>query len=167
MSNDSDRPGSRNGYEGFFTGLSLDLWRQATTADQSEAEAAFLAEVTDRYSFNGLVNNVGTVRPIPLDEITDQDYADFVQINMTAPFQCAQAVLPAMKAHGMPWLAAFIRGEIDANTAAENAKRDTRRYAKRQFTWIGRQFPFWPRIPSAELSVRMRVVSALYKEVDR
>lgn len=45
MSDDSDRPGSRNGYEGFFTGLSLDLWRQATTADQSEAEAAFLAEV--------------------------------------------------------------------------------------------------------------------------
>ena len=75
--------------------------------------------------------------------------------------------LPAMKAHGMPWLSAFIRGEIDAGTAAENAKRDTRRYAKRQFTWIGRQFPFWPRIPSSELSARMRVVSALYKEVDR
>lgn len=77
------------------------------------------------------------------------------------------ADLPAMKAHGMPWLSSFIRGEIDAGTAAENAKRDTRRYAKRQFTWIGRQFPFWPRIPSAELSTRMRVVSALYKEVDR
>ncbi|MEQ8558771.1 MAG: tRNA (adenosine(37)-N6)-dimethylallyltransferase MiaA [Henriciella sp.] len=75
--------------------------------------------------------------------------------------------LPAMKAHGMPWLSAFIRGEIDSSLAAENAKRDTRRYAKRQFTWIGRQFPFWPRIPSAELSTRMRVVSALYKEVDR
>jgi len=75
--------------------------------------------------------------------------------------------LPAMKAHGMPWLSAFIRGEIDSATAAENAKRDTRRYAKRQFTWIGRQFPFWPRIPSSELSTRMRVVSALYKEVDR
>ena len=75
--------------------------------------------------------------------------------------------LPAMKAHGMPWLTAFIRGEIDAGVAAENAKRDTRRYAKRQFTWIGRQFPFWPRIPSPEPNVRMRVISALYKEVDR
>ena len=75
--------------------------------------------------------------------------------------------LPAMKAHGMPWLAAFIRGEISAELAAENAKRDTRRYAKRQFTWIGRQFPFWPRIPSPELSDRMRVVFALYKELDR
>lgn len=75
--------------------------------------------------------------------------------------------LPAMKAHGMPWLSAFIRGDINSALAAENAKRDTRRYAKRQFTWIGRQFPFWPRIPSEELNTRMRVVSALYKEVDR
>ena len=60
--------------------------------------------------------------------------------------------LPAMKAHGMPWLTAFARGEISAELAAENAKRDTRRYAKRQFTWIGRQFPFWPRIPGTEMS---------------
>lgn len=75
--------------------------------------------------------------------------------------------LPAMKAHGMPWLSAFIRGEINSTLAAENAKRDTRRYAKRQFTWIGRQFPFWPRIPGSDLKTRMRVVSALYKEVDR
>ena len=74
--------------------------------------------------------------------------------------------LPAMKAHGMPWLAAFVRGEISAEEAAENAKRDTRRYAKRQFTWIGRQFPFWPRIPSPELPDRMRVIFALYREID-
>lgn len=74
--------------------------------------------------------------------------------------------LPAMKAHGMPWLAAFVRGEISAEEAAENAKRDTRRYAKRQFTWIGRQFPFWPRIPSPEIGDRMRVIFALYREID-
>jgi len=73
--------------------------------------------------------------------------------------------LPAMKAHGMPWLAAFARGEISAEEAADHAKRDTRRYAKRQFTWIGRQFPFWPRIPGLELAERRRVVLALYKEV--
>ena len=74
--------------------------------------------------------------------------------------------LPAMKAHGMPWLAAFIRGEMDAETAADNAKRDTRRYAKRQFTWIGRQFPFWPRIPAMDLPERRKVILALYKEID-
>lgn len=74
--------------------------------------------------------------------------------------------LPSMKAHGMPWIAAFVRGEISAEEAAENAKRDTRRYAKRQFTWIGRQFPFWPRIPSPEMADRMRVIFALYREID-
>lgn len=75
--------------------------------------------------------------------------------------------LPAMKAHGMPWLAAYIRGEISADEAAENAKRDTRRYAKRQFTWIARQFPFWPRIPAMETERRMRIILALYRDIDR
>ena len=75
--------------------------------------------------------------------------------------------LPAMKAHGMPWLVAFIHGEIDAEEVAEHAKRDTRRYAKRQFTWIGRQFPFWVRIPGSELQSRKKVIFALYREIDR
>ncbi len=74
--------------------------------------------------------------------------------------------LPAMKAHGMPWFAAFLRGELTAENAAEHAKRDTRRYAKRQFTWIARQFPFWPRIPSPELEPRKKVILALYKAID-
>jgi len=74
--------------------------------------------------------------------------------------------LPAMKAHGMPWLAAFLRGEMNAEAAAEQAKRDTRRYAKRQFTWIGRQFPFWPRIPTLLDTARKKVIFALYKEID-
>jgi len=74
--------------------------------------------------------------------------------------------LPTMKALGIPWLMAFARGEMSPEEAAENAKRDTRRYAKRQFTWIGRQFPFWTRIPSPEMSHRMRVIFALYREID-
>ena len=74
--------------------------------------------------------------------------------------------LPAMKAHGIPWLIAYLRGELSAEAAAETATRDTRRYAKRQFTWIGRQFPFWPRIPSLSIEDRLRVIHALYKEVD-
>ena len=74
--------------------------------------------------------------------------------------------LPAMKAHGIPWLMSYLRGEVTSQMAAEHAKRDTRRYAKRQFTWIGRQFPFWPRLPSMKIEDRMRVILALYKEVD-
>lgn len=74
--------------------------------------------------------------------------------------------LPAMKALGMPSIAAFVRGEISAEEAAESAKRESRRYAKRQFTWIGRQFPLWPRIPSPEIGDRLRVIFALYREID-
>ncbi|HEY7243528.1 MAG TPA: tRNA (adenosine(37)-N6)-dimethylallyltransferase MiaA [Xanthobacteraceae bacterium] len=51
--------------------------------------------------------------------------------------------LPAMKAHGVPWLMRHLDGEIDLATAAEGAKRDTRRYSKRQVTWFRHQLPPW------------------------
>ena len=49
--------------------------------------------------------------------------------------------LPAMKAHGVPWLVRRLRGEISLAEAAEGAKRDTRRYTKRQATWFRNQLP--------------------------
>ena len=53
-------------------------------------------------------------------------------------------LLPAMKAHGVPWLRRHLAGEIDLATAAGGAKRDTRRYTKRQATWFRHQLPDWP-----------------------
>ncbi len=49
--------------------------------------------------------------------------------------------LPVMRAHGAPHLMAHLRGEISLAEAAELAVRDTRRYAKRQFTWARHQMP--------------------------
>ena len=49
--------------------------------------------------------------------------------------------LPAMKAHGVPWLIRHLRGEIALDEAAEGGKRDTRRYTKRQATWFRNQLP--------------------------
>ena len=37
-------------------------------------------------------------------------------------------VLPAMKAHGVPWLIRHLAGEITLAEATEGGKRDTRRY---------------------------------------
>jgi tRNA dimethylallyltransferase len=51
--------------------------------------------------------------------------------------------LPAMKAHGVPWLIRHFAGEITFAEAAEGAKRDTRRYTKRQATWFRHQLPDW------------------------
>jgi tRNA dimethylallyltransferase len=52
-------------------------------------------------------------------------------------------LLPAMKAHGVPWLIRHLNGEITLAEAAEGAKADTRRYIKRQFTWARHQLPDW------------------------
>src|SRR5262245_9000708 len=51
--------------------------------------------------------------------------------------------LPAMKAHGVPWLIRHLNGEISLDEAAEGGKRDTRRYTKRQGTWFRHQLPDW------------------------
>ena len=51
--------------------------------------------------------------------------------------------LPAMKAHGVPWLLRYLRGEISLEAAAAGGKMDTRRYAKRQVTWFRNQMPDW------------------------
>jgi tRNA dimethylallyltransferase len=52
-------------------------------------------------------------------------------------------LLPAMKAHGVPWLIRHLNDEISLAEAAEGAKADTRRYTKRQFTWVRHQLPDW------------------------
>ncbi len=49
--------------------------------------------------------------------------------------------LPAMKAHGVPWLIRHLAGEITLDQAVEEAKRDTRQYTKRQATWFRNQLP--------------------------
>jgi len=49
--------------------------------------------------------------------------------------------LPAMKAHGVPWLIRHLNGEIAMAEAVEQSKRDTRRYTKRQATWFRNQLP--------------------------
>jgi tRNA dimethylallyltransferase len=50
-------------------------------------------------------------------------------------------LLPAMKAHGVPWLIRHRAGEITLEEAGEEARKDTRHYAKRQFTWFRHQLP--------------------------
>jgi tRNA dimethylallyltransferase len=57
---------------------------------------------------------------------------------------------PAMKAHGVPWLIRALAGEIALADAVEEAKRDTRRYTKRQLTWFRNQLPDWPWVPAEE-----------------
>lgn len=73
--------------------------------------------------------------------------------------------LPAMKAHGAPALMAHLRGEIDLADAAEIAKRDTRRYAKRQFTWISGQMREWVRVGELDVEARVNAAISLLRSI--
>jgi tRNA dimethylallyltransferase len=52
-------------------------------------------------------------------------------------------MLPVMRAHGVPGLLAHLRGETSLEEAIARGQGDTRRYAKRQFTWFRHQLPDW------------------------
>lgn len=54
--------------------------------------------------------------------------------------------LPAMKAVGVREFAAHLRGETSLEAAVEAAQQETRRYAKRQITWMRGQMAGWPRL---------------------
>jgi tRNA dimethylallyltransferase len=59
-------------------------------------------------------------------------------------------LLPAMKAHGVPWLCCHLRGELSLTEVAEEAKKDTKRYTKRQLTWFRHQMPGWTWVAPGE-----------------
>lgn len=47
--------------------------------------------------------------------------------------------LPAMRAHGVPGLLAYLKGDVPLEHAVAKGKIDTRHYSKRQFTWFRHQ----------------------------
>jgi tRNA dimethylallyltransferase len=59
--------------------------------------------------------------------------------------------LPVMRAIGVPPIIDWLEGRIDEKAMREQGKIDTRRYAKRQYTWFAHQPPtHWPRINETE-----------------
>ncbi len=77
-------------------------------------------------------------------------------------------LLPAMKAHGVPWLIRHLAGEMSLAEAAEKGKQDTRHYAKRQFTWFRHQLADWPQVaPDAALPHILRELAGGRELVDR
>lgn len=60
------------------------------------------------------------------------------------------ANLPVMKAVGVREFAAHLAGEITLEQALDDARRETRRYAKRQLTWLRNQMSDWPRAASLD-----------------
>ncbi|MGQ2952329.1 MAG: SDR family oxidoreductase [Agrobacterium sp.] len=73
--------------------ISIDL------ADRLQTQAVF-RDIADRYGVDGIVNNVGLVRPQALGDI-DLDAVDAVlRLNLHPAIQAVQAALPQMRAKG-------------------------------------------------------------------
>lgn len=59
-----------------------------------------LAELARTYEFDGLVNNVGLVRPQVLGEIDLDTFDDVMRVNLHSALQATQTLLPHMRAKG-------------------------------------------------------------------
>ncbi len=70
--------------------VSVDLENRAAT------EKA-LATLTEQYAFDGLVNNVGLVRPQLLGEVDLNDFDAVMRVNLHSAILATQAVLPGMR----------------------------------------------------------------------
>jgi tRNA dimethylallyltransferase len=75
--------------------------------------------------------------------MVEQGALDEVQALMARKLDPA---LPAMKAVGVRELAAHLNGETSLEAAVAAAQQETRRYAKRQTTWMRGQMSDWPRL---------------------
>jgi tRNA dimethylallyltransferase len=61
--------------------------------------------------------------------------------------------LPAMRAHGVRELAAYLSGRSSRDEAITKAKTETRRYAKRQMTWLRRFMKDWEWFPDSGAAI--------------
>lgn len=126
------------------TGESITSFQASTKPALAAHEWRGLALTPDRDALYASI----TTR---FDKMLEQGALDEVR---TFAARNLDPTLPAIKAHGAPALSAYLRGEMSLQAATEIGRRDTRRYAKRQFTWIANQMPDWPRIAAPELPRR-------------
>lgn len=86
---------ARNADDASFPGtlVKLDLADPAATQDA-------LARLVSDHDFDGVVNNVGLVRPQRLGEIGIVALDDVLRVNLHPAVRAAQALLPGMKARG-------------------------------------------------------------------
>jgi len=69
--------------------------------------------------------------------------------------------LAGMKALGAPELMAHLAGEISLDEAATRAKTSTRRYAKRQLTWVRNQMFRWQVLNSHNAAENLRLATEM------
>lgn len=114
------------------TGMSLAQWRQATT----------------RPAFPDTRYHVFCITT-PREEIYARIDQRFVKMMAQGALEEVRALmalnlppeLPITRAHGVPELMAYLKGEMTLEDAIAKSQQNTRNYAKRQMTWLRHQLP--------------------------
>lgn len=114
------------------TGRSLLLWHEANMP--ARVDPAFAAKVFLMPDRDALLRRIDT----RFDAMMAAGAMDEVRALVERRLD---PTLPAMKAHGVPWLIRHLNGEMALAEAIEGGKRDTRQYTKRQATWFRNQLP--------------------------
>jgi tRNA dimethylallyltransferase len=127
----SDRQRLMRAHEVFHaTGKPLAYWHQCSVpAPLQDTDTAIIAFVPDRQT---LYDSLDQRFHIMLTQGGFEEAENLFALDLPE-------TLPAMKAVGVKQLLDFQRGRITYDIAITNAKRDTRRYAKRQLTWLRHQ----------------------------
>jgi tRNA dimethylallyltransferase len=111
-----------------------------------------------------------TCHPVALTPDRDALYARcdarFTQMMEAGALDEVRAVMaldlppetPGLKAVGAPELTAHLQGHITLDAAIEQARTETRRYAKRQLTWIRNQMSDWSRHDPADPDAINRIL---------
>jgi tRNA dimethylallyltransferase len=133
------------------TGRSLSDWhKEGLPPPLDPAHAAKIFVTSDRKELVARIER-------RFSEMLAQGALDEVRVLATRRLN---PLLPAMKAHGVPWLIRHLDGELSLDEAAAGSIMDTRRYAKRQLTWFRGQMKDWPAAPpDTAFEELMRVVS--------
>ncbi len=122
------------------TGVPLNAWQSSTTPTLAEGSWRAVALEPPRAA---------------LYARCDARLAAMVEHDALAEVQALAArgldpTLPAMKTLGVREMAAHLAGGLTLAQALALAQQETRRYAKRQSTWIRNQTPDWPRIDALD-----------------
>ncbi|WP_421932662.1 tRNA (adenosine(37)-N6)-dimethylallyltransferase MiaA [Phenylobacterium sp.] len=133
------------------SGVSLSDWQGRTTpALPADSYAAVALEPDRRWLYDRCDLRLETMLAAgALEEVAQLMARDL------------DPALPILKAVGVRELAAQLRGELTPARALAAAQQETRRYAKRQSTWLRGQMADWPRITATDADAQWRQFLAL------
>jgi tRNA dimethylallyltransferase len=125
------------------TGRSLAAWqREPGRPVLAEAETIRLLLLPEREGHGALME-------ARFDAMLEMGALDEVRGLVAAGFSTE---LPIMRALGVAQLAAHLGGAVSLEDAASAAKHETRKYAKRQLTWLRRNMIAWREMKQQEVA---------------